>query len=115
MKPLCGIQLGAKQATGREYARKGQHPRDQDQRREDPHREEGEWGKEKKSRKKMGPEHGGGKNGKEGIAPPRLQGRERPNRDERGEEDQSSHVGKGQPSLRCAWRQAREDKTFFFW
>src|SRR5262249_58101383 len=71
-------------------------------------------GKKNTSLKQTDNNHRRSMNRNEGIDPPRLEGRERPNRDETGE-DQGNHDGKGQPSLRQARRQGGEDKTLFLW
>src|SRR5262249_23400108 len=50
----------------------------------------------------------------EGADPPRLDGRQRPGRDDKGDE-QRQHNSKGEPALRQARRQVRENEMLFLW
>jgi hypothetical protein len=83
IKPGRGLQPGAKQAAGREYARKGQHPRDDDQRRievstryrkQGTRPQDGELGEQQHSREQIDHEYGGSVSRDEGADPARLDG-----------------------------------------
>src|SRR5262249_40201192 len=121
IKPGRGLQSGAKQATGRKHARKGQHPRDHDERRveistryrkERTRAQDGELCEEKTSREQIGHEDRSGVGRDEGTDPPRLDGRQRPSRDGKGDE-QGQHDSKGEASLRQTRRQVRENEMLF--
>jgi hypothetical protein len=117
------LRPSAKQATGRKNAGKRQHPRDGDERSEKistrDHEEgtrtqDGELGEQQNGCDRVNDEHRGGISRDEGVDPRQLGGRERPGRDEKGDQ-QGQHNGKREPSLRPAGRQAREDEMLFLW
>ncbi len=123
IEPACALQPGAKQASWREDARKGQHPRNDDERSEEistcdreqgTRTQDGELGKQQNSGDRIVHEHRRGISRDEGVDPPQLDGRERPVRDQPGDQ-QGEHEDKGKPFLRPAGRHAREDEMLFAW
>ncbi len=121
IEPACALQPSAKQAIWGEHARKGQHPRDDDERRveistrnreEGTRTQDGELGKQQDSGYRIVHEHRRGISRDEGVDPPELDGRERTLRDRKGDQ-QGEHDGDRKSSLRLAGRQAREDKMRF--
>ena len=123
IKPIRGLQPGAKQATRREGARKGQHPRDDDKRREEisirdhekrTRTQDRELGKQQDRGDQIDHEQRRDIGRDEGVDPPQLDARERPGHDEKGDQ-QGEHDREGKPSLRPAGRQAREDEILFLW
>src|SRR5712672_2523568 len=123
IEPACALQPGAKQATWREDAGKGQHPRDDDERsvkistrdrQQGTRTQDGELSKQQDSGDRIVHEHRRGISRDESVDPPQLDGRERTLRDQKGGQ-QGEHDGNGKPSLRPAGRQAREDKMLTLW
>ncbi len=121
VEPHRALEPGAEQAPWREHARKGQHPRDDDERSEEistcDHEErtrtqDGELGKQQDSGDQIVHEHRRGISRDEGVDPRQLNPREGPCRDEKYDK-QNQHNAKREPLLRWARRQVREDKGLF--
>src|ERR1700704_2520874 len=74
--------------------------------------QDGELGKKQNRGDRIDHEQRHGISGDEGVDPSRLDGRERPSHDEKGEQ-QGQQDRKCKPSLRPAGRQAREDEILF--
>jgi hypothetical protein len=114
IEPSRALRPSAKQATGRKNAGKRQHPRDGDERSEKistrDHEEgtrtqDGVLGEQQNGCDRVNDEHCRGISRDEGVDPRQLGGRERPGRDEKGDQ-QGQRNGKRKPSLRPTGRQA---------
>src|SRR5262249_12932279 len=123
VEPIRALQPGAEQAAWREHARKGQQPRDDDERREQisardyekrTRTQDGELGEQQGRGDRIVHEHRHRISRDEGIDPWKLDGRERAGGEEKGDQ-QGQHNGKGKPFLRQARRQVREDEMLFLW
>jgi hypothetical protein len=119
VKPGRALQSGTEQAGGHKQARKGQRPRDDDERSEDisardreegTRTQDGELGKQQDSGDRIVHETRRGISRDDGVDPCQLDVRDRPDR--QGDQ-QGQHDGKGKPFLPPAGRQACEDEILF--